>query len=168
LLHEDRRVRAFVQELFIRVAGDDLVLQGFVGGFVNKLLNMIGALLVLLWRNPSERSLDGALGFAADVMLAASFTSLILPGITIGGILPIMIGVRIGALMLDRADAWVPHQASFGALLAHDQYGAMSVPDHSLGNAAHQSTPYTLTPPAAHHYQSCALLLCQLDDLTRR
>ena len=52
-------MRAFVQELFIRVAGDDLVLQGFVGGFVNKLLNMIGALLVLPWRNPSERPLDG-------------------------------------------------------------------------------------------------------------
>lgn len=59
MLHEDRRVSPFVQELFIRVAGDDPVLQGFVGGFVIKLLNMIGALLVLLWRNPSERSLDG-------------------------------------------------------------------------------------------------------------
>jgi ZIP family zinc transporter len=70
---------------------------------------MIGALSVLVWRNPSERSLDGALGFAAGVMLAASFTSLILPGIEIGGILPVMAGVILGALILDRADAWVPH-----------------------------------------------------------
>jgi zinc transporter, ZIP family len=43
------------------------------------------------------------------VMLAASFTSLILPGIEIGGILPVMAGVVLGALVLDRADAWVPH-----------------------------------------------------------
>jgi ZIP family zinc transporter len=64
---------------------------------------------VLVWRNPSERSLDGARGFAAGVMLAASFTSLILPGIEIGGILPVMVGIMIGALVLDRADAWVPH-----------------------------------------------------------
>jgi zinc transporter, ZIP family len=53
--------------------------------------------------------LDGALGFAAGVMLAASFTSLILPGIEIGGILPVMVGIVVGALVLDRADAWVPH-----------------------------------------------------------
>src|SRR3712207_3833199 len=70
---------------------------------------MIGALSVLVWRNPSERSLDGALGFVAGVMLAASFTSLILPGIEIGGILPVIVGIVIGALLLDRADAWVPH-----------------------------------------------------------
>src|ERR687883_11510 len=70
---------------------------------------MLGALSVLVWRNPSERALDGALGFAAGVMLAASFTSLILPGIEIGGILPVMVGVVAGALVLDRADAWVPH-----------------------------------------------------------
>src|SRR3712207_9501591 len=32
-----------------------------------------------------------------------------LPGIEIGGILPVMVGVVLGALVLDRADAWVPH-----------------------------------------------------------
>jgi ZIP family zinc transporter len=99
----------FLHQIFIDVAGPNPVLQGLAGGIVIASLNMIGALSVLVWRNPSERSLDGALGFAAGVMLAASFTSLILPGIEIGGILPVMVGLVLGALLLDRADAWVPH-----------------------------------------------------------
>jgi ZIP family zinc transporter len=99
----------FFHQIFIDVAGTNPVLQGLAGGIIIASLNMIGALSVLVWRNPSERSLDGALGFAAGVMLAASFTSLILPGIEIGGILPVMVGVLFGALLLDRADAWVPH-----------------------------------------------------------
>jgi zinc transporter, ZIP family len=99
----------FLQQIFLHVTGTNPVLQGLAGGIVIASFNMIGALSVLVWRNPSERSLDGALGFAAGVMLAASFTSLILPGIEIGGILPVMVGVLLGALLLDRADAWVPH-----------------------------------------------------------
>jgi ZIP family zinc transporter len=98
-----------LHQIFIHMVGTNPILQGLAGGFVIASLNMIGALSVLVWRNPSERSLDGALGFAAGVMLAASFTSLILPGIEIGGILPVMVGVALGALLLDRADAWVPH-----------------------------------------------------------
>jgi ZIP family zinc transporter len=98
-----------LHELFVRIVGTDPVVQGLAGGVVIAFLNLIGALVILVWRNPSERSLDGALGFAAGVMLAASFTSLILPGIEIGGILPVMAGVVLGALLLDRADAWVPH-----------------------------------------------------------
>ena len=98
-----------LQQIFLHVTGTNPVLQGLAGGIVIASFNMIGALSVLVWRNPSERSLDGALGFAAGVMLAASFTSLILPGIEIGGILPVMVGVLLGALLLDRADAWVPH-----------------------------------------------------------
>ena len=42
-------------------------------------------------------------------MLSASFTSLILPGIEAGGLLPVVIGLALGVFVLDRADAWVPH-----------------------------------------------------------
>jgi len=67
---------------------------------------------VFVWRNPSERALNGALGFAAGVMLAASFTSLIIPGIEVysnGNPLPVLVGVVLGALFLDRSDLLVPH-----------------------------------------------------------
>ena len=96
-------------ELFVGVVGTDPLVQGLAGGVIITAFNMVGALVVLVWRNPSERSLDGALGFAAGIMLAASFTSLILPGIEIGGVLPVLVGIVLGAALLDRADAWVPH-----------------------------------------------------------
>ncbi|ELZ20937.1 ZIP family metal transporter [Natrinema limicola] len=101
-----------IVELFVQVAGSNPVIQGFVGGIVIATLNLFGALLVLVWRDPSKRALDGALGFAAGVMLAAAFTSLIIPGIeqySGGDPIPTLVGVALGALFLDRADVLVPH-----------------------------------------------------------
>ncbi len=101
-----------VGDQFVQVVGSNPVVQGLVGGLVIASLNLLGASLVLVWRDPSERALDGALGFAAGVMLAASFTSLILPGIETysgGDPVPVLVGVALGALFLDRADVLVPH-----------------------------------------------------------
>ena len=101
-----------IENLFVSIAGNDLVIQGLVAGFVIAFLNLLGAVSVFVWRNPSQRSMDAALGGAAGVMLAASFTSLILPGIEAepyGGIFPVMVGLVLGVVVLDRADAWVPH-----------------------------------------------------------
>lgn len=97
-----------VEELFTELVGTNPIVHGFVGGVVIATFNMVGAMLILLWRNPTERALDTALGFAAGIMLAASFTSLILPGIEIGGIVPVLVGFFFGVLLLDRADQWVP------------------------------------------------------------
>ncbi|MFB6304895.1 MAG: ZIP family metal transporter [Haloferacaceae archaeon] len=98
-------------EPFLRTFGPDPVVHGLVGGLVIAMMNLFGATLVFVWRDPSEQSLDGALGFAAGVMLAASFTSLIIPGIDYAGgdPLPVLFGVVLGALFLDRADGLVPH-----------------------------------------------------------
>src|SRR5690606_33707935 len=63
----------------------------------------------MLVRNPSERFLNASLGFSAGVMLAASFTSLILPAIELAGVVPVLVGLVLGALVLDQADQWVPH-----------------------------------------------------------
>ena len=98
-----------VESLFVAIAGENPVMQAFVGGLVIAGLNLVGAALVFVWRDPAERSLDTALGFAAGVMLAASFTSLILPGIDFAsattydpvavggfelvGIVPVLIGL---------------------------------------------------------------------------
>jgi ZIP family zinc transporter len=101
-----------IADTFVDIVGTDPLLQGLAGGIVIATLNLFGASLVLVWRNPSERALDSALGFAAGIMLAASFTSLILPGIeaTPGGSpLPVLVGVLVGGLFLDRADIIVPH-----------------------------------------------------------
>ena len=94
---------------FAWLSGYSPVVQGLLGGLVITAFNTVGALLVLIWRKPSERFLDAALGFAAGVMLTASFTSLILPGIESGGVWPVLAGIALGALTLDLADHLVPH-----------------------------------------------------------
>ncbi|MFQ6090027.1 MAG: ZIP family metal transporter, partial [Candidatus Bipolaricaulia bacterium] len=98
-----------MERLFVTLVGPSPVLQGLVGGLLIALLNTLGALLVLVWRRPSQRFLDGALGFAAGVMLTASFTSLILPGIEYGGIWPVLMGITLGVIVLDLADHLLPH-----------------------------------------------------------
>jgi len=135
-----------VEDVFVGFAGMDPVIQGLVGGFVIAGLNLLGALAVLVWRNPSERSLDGMLGFAAGVMLAAAFTSLILPGIEFAsapdyaavgiggfelvGVVPVLIGLVLGVAFLDRADMIVPH-AHY--LLTGRQRADAANPGESIG-----------------------------------
>ena len=98
-----------MEDVFLRIVGTNPVMQAFAGGMVIAVLNLVGACSIFLMRNPTQRILTGALGFSAGVMLAASFTSLIIPGIDIGGVFPVMAGVLLGTLFLDRSDAWVPH-----------------------------------------------------------
>ena len=101
-----------VTETFVDLVGTDPVVQGLVGGLVIAGMNLLGASLVMVWRDPSERALDAALGFAAGVMLAAAFTSLIIPGIETyagGDPIPVLIGIALGAAFLDQADVLVPH-----------------------------------------------------------
>jgi ZIP family zinc transporter len=85
------------------------ILQGLMGGLIIAAFNMFGALLVLVWRKPSAKLLNAGLGVAAGVMLTASFTSLIIPGIEHGGVLAVMVGMGLGALALAAADMWIPH-----------------------------------------------------------
>jgi ZIP family zinc transporter len=111
-----------VVDTFVDVFGTNRVVHGLVGGLFIALLNIAGAALIFVVRDPSERLLDGALGFAAGVMLAASFTSLIVPGIDLTEVIvpgveatgllrpvPVLVGIVLGTLFLDRADALVPH-----------------------------------------------------------
>ncbi|MDZ7373089.1 MAG: ZIP family metal transporter [candidate division KSB1 bacterium] len=89
--------------------GDNPLVQGLAGGLMITFLNTLGALLVLVVPRVTQRFLDAALGFAAGVMLTASFTSLILPGIDRAGIFPVAAGIILGALFLDLADHLIPH-----------------------------------------------------------
>jgi ZIP family zinc transporter len=121
-----------LEQWFLDIAGTDPLVQAFVGGLVIAGLNLVGASLVLVWRNPSQWSLDGALGFAAGVMLAASFTSLILPGIEFGGangLLEVIVGIVLGVVLLDRADRWVPH---VHVLITGRQRSDQTIPEADL------------------------------------
>ena len=64
-----------------QIAGLSPVALGLLGSFAAGSLTAIGAAPVLLGRIPSARSRDVLLGFAAGVMLSASFFSLIVPAL---------------------------------------------------------------------------------------
>jgi len=100
---------AWIEQLLVNLVGSNPILQGLLGGFFIAILNALGALLVLIWQKPSRKFLDTSLGFAAGVMLAASFTSLILPGVEYGGIFPVLVGMALGVIALELGDRYVPH-----------------------------------------------------------
>lgn len=60
---------------------NSVILTGFVASLLAGLATFVGALPILASGRPSERQENLMLGFAAGVMLAASFFSLIIPGI---------------------------------------------------------------------------------------
>lgn len=103
-----------LEQLFVSIVGDDPVWQGLAGGMVIAFLNLIGAFAILVIRNPSRRFLDTTLAFAGGVMIAASFTSLILPGIEeYGGLFSVVVGFALGALFLDQSGRWMHYVYHF-------------------------------------------------------
>lgn len=103
-----------LEELFVNVVGENPVWQGLAAGVVIAFLNLIGALFILVIRNPSRRLLDILLAFAGGVMIAASFTSLILPGIEqYGGLFSVGVGFVLGGLFLDQSGRWMPYVYHF-------------------------------------------------------
>lgn len=101
------------------LSGSQILLLGVIASSAAGLATGAGALPGLFFRRLSRRVLDSMLGFAAGVMLAATSFSLIVPGIGYGeqiyGSLPasvgaMVLGIMAGALFLDRADKWIPHE----------------------------------------------------------
>ena len=78
-------------------------------------LTALGAAGVLIHKNVNKKMLDGFLGFAAGVMIAASFWSLLAPAIEMaeGGPVPAWVpaavGFLVGAIMLSLVDRVLPH-----------------------------------------------------------
>jgi len=70
----------------------------------------LGALPLLFIRKKFSGGIIGAsLGFAAGVMLAATAFSLVLASIEEGGIIPLVVGMAMGVLFVDRMDKIIPH-----------------------------------------------------------
>ncbi len=78
-------------------------------------MTALGAAMVFFFKEINRQTLDGMLGFAAGVMIAASFWSLLAPAITMieesGGItwLPPLVGFLSGGIFLWSVDKLLPH-----------------------------------------------------------
>lgn len=91
------------------------VFQAFIATLFTWLLTALGAGVVLFFKNVSRKLLDGMLGFAAGVMIAASFWSLLAPSIEMAekmGIpswIPAVTGFLAGGFFLRIVDLVMPH-----------------------------------------------------------
>jgi ZIP family zinc transporter len=77
------------------------VWQALVATLFTWFLTALGAGLVFFFKSINRKVLDGMLGFAAGVMIAASYWSLLAPAIEMaeGGSLPAWVPATVGFLM---------------------------------------------------------------------
>ncbi len=96
-------------------SGLNAVMQALLATIVTWMLTAAGAATVFVFRNVDRKILDSMMGFAAGVMIAASFWSLLGPAIVMteetGGItwLPASIGFLVGGAFLLAVDKVLPH-----------------------------------------------------------
>ncbi len=93
----------------------DPVTQAMLAGCFTWGVTALGASVVFFTRRVHRKLLDGMMGFAAGVMIAASFWSLLVPSIDMaeeqGMIpwLPAVVGFLLGGVFLRLSDAFLPH-----------------------------------------------------------
>lgn len=91
------------------------VLQALLATCFTWGVTALGAAVVFLTRNISRKVLDASLGFAAGVMIAASYWSLLAPaiemsqGATLPPWMPPAIGFVLGGVFLRICDRLIPH-----------------------------------------------------------
>ena len=95
--------------------GQNTVLQALIATLFTWFVTALGAGLVFFFKTINRKVLDGMLGFAAGVMIAASFWSLLAPAIemaeesSLPAWIPATAGFLMGGLFLYIADKIIPH-----------------------------------------------------------
>lgn len=91
------------------------IAQSLLAGGFTWLVTALGASVVFVTRTVNQRLLDAMMGFAAGVMIAASFWSLLAPSINMAeaqGVtiwIPPTMGFLLGGVFLRLSDALLPH-----------------------------------------------------------
>ena len=87
------------------------VTQALLGTLFTWLMTALGAATIFLSRRPTRKLQDGMLGFAAGVMIAASYWSLLAPAIELsdGSWIPAVTGFLLGGAFLRLIDLVLPH-----------------------------------------------------------
>jgi ZIP family zinc transporter len=91
------------------------ILQALLGTLFTWFLTALGAATVFFFKTVNRKLLDGMLGFAAGVMIAASYWSLLAPAIEMaeesGGLpwVPAVVGFLAGGAFLAIVDRILPH-----------------------------------------------------------
>lgn len=91
------------------MTGAGLIGVGFAASLAAGAATGVGSLPTLFVKGASQKVLDGMLGFAAGVMLAATAFSLIVPAIDEGGIWITAVGIAVGVAFLEFLNRTIPH-----------------------------------------------------------
>jgi len=97
------------------LSGHSPVLQALMATLFTWFVTALGAATVFLFKQPGRKTLDTMMGFAAGVMIAASYWSLLAPAIAMvsasGSVawIPVAAGFLAGGLFLFIADKIIPH-----------------------------------------------------------
>ena len=93
----------------------DPIVQALIAGLFTWFMTAAGAALVILFKEIDRKILDSMLGFAAGVMIAASFWSLLAPslelseGLSVPVWFPALIGFLLGGVLMRLVDMYLPH-----------------------------------------------------------
>ncbi|KAL3877316.1 hypothetical protein ACJMK2_035046 [Sinanodonta woodiana] len=102
------------------IAGYNAIFQTILGTFFTWGFTALGAGLVFVFESGQRKILDGSLGFAAGVMIAASYWSLLAPAIEMAersgtygsegqwAFIPVSVGFLLGAVFVYSADIFLP------------------------------------------------------------
>jgi ZIP family zinc transporter len=92
------------------------ITQALIGTLFTWFLTALGASMVFFFKSINRKVLDSMLGFAAGVMIAASFWSLLAPAIEMAegtsqlpAWMPAVVGFLLGGIFLWIADRLLPH-----------------------------------------------------------
>ena len=103
------------QEIINFFQGLDPILGALIATLFTWALTAFGASFVFLFKSMNRVVLDGMLGFTGGVMVAASFWSLLAPGIEMSEgegfikVIPAAVGFALGALFIFGLDKVLPH-----------------------------------------------------------
>jgi ZIP family zinc transporter len=87
----------------------NIILVGTLASAIAGSATILGASAVFFMRKIPDKFLDASMGFAAGVMLAATFFGLITPAIAAGGITKTAIGIILGSAFLIVTEKITPH-----------------------------------------------------------
>ncbi len=96
-------------------ASQSHVIQALLATLFTWAVTALGAAMVFFFKTINKKVLDAMLGFAAGVMIAASYWSLLAPAIAMseaaGGLpwVPAVVGFLLGGVFLFAADKLIPH-----------------------------------------------------------
>ncbi|CAG5120103.1 unnamed protein product [Candidula unifasciata] len=140
------------------------ILQTMAGTLFTWGMTAAGAALVFVFNSTQRKVLDGSLGFAAGVMLAASYWSLLAPALEMAessgaygssgqwAFIPVAVGFILGALFVYAADLFLPH---CGSLISdEDGYSALFISGNDHLKSGDSETAITVTVADELFYQN--------------